>query len=116
MVPVASGVRERFLHEGHALGEAARQRIRVPEMRGREVKEIPHLSPAQLHGALERRNGLGDGALPEGDETQAPIGQHEAGGMIDLAGDPEGLLTVRHRFRELAQFGEAPGDARSRED
>jgi len=116
MVPVASGVRERFLHEGHALGEAARQRIRVPEMRGREVKEIPHLSPAQLHGALERWNGLGDGAPAEGDEAQAPVRPNEAGGMIDLAGDPEGLLAAGQCLHELAQLGEAPGEARSRVD
>src|SRR5262249_47375639 len=36
-------VRERLLHEDHALWEAARQRIRVPEMRGRDVKENPDL-------------------------------------------------------------------------
>ena len=56
-------IRERFLHEGHAFRDAARQRIRVPEVRGRDVKEGPDLGyPAQLDGALERWNGLGDGA------------------------------------------------------
>jgi hypothetical protein len=34
------GVRERLFHEGQALREAARHRIRVPEMRGRDVKVI----------------------------------------------------------------------------
>ena len=50
------GIRKRLLYEDHALLEAARQRIRVPEMRGRDVKEIPHLGhSAHLHGVLERR-------------------------------------------------------------
>ena len=30
--------------------------------------------------------------------------------MIDLAGDPDGLLGARHRLGELAQLGEAPGE------
>jgi len=111
------GVRECLLHEGHALREAARQRIRVPEMRRRDVKVIPYLGrPAQLHGALERRNGLGDSASTEGDEAQVPVGIDEAGGMIDLACDPDGFLTVCHRIHELAQLGEAPGEPRSRGD
>src|SRR6516162_8159818 len=32
-----------LLYDGHALGESARQRIRVPEMRGRDSKEGPYL-------------------------------------------------------------------------
>jgi hypothetical protein len=55
------GVGERLLHKDQALREATRQRKRVPEMRGRDVKMDAHLShPAQLNGALERRNGLRD--------------------------------------------------------
>ena len=58
------GVGERLLHEDHALREAARQRIRVAEMPGRGVKEVPHLGdPAQLDGALEQRDGLEGGRL-----------------------------------------------------
>jgi len=64
------GVCERLLHEDHACLEAAQQRIRVPEMHGRDVKEIRHLGrPAHLDCALEQRNGLGDGAPAEGDES-----------------------------------------------
>ena len=86
-------------------------------MRGRDVKDEPCLGhPAQLDGALERWDGLRDDAPAEGDKAQGPVGEDEAAGLIDLAGDPEGLLTVRHRFRELAQFGEAPGEVRPRDD
>ena len=63
-----------LLYDGHALGESARQRIRVPEMRGRDSKEGPYLGhSAQLDGVLERRNGLSDGAPAEEDEAQAPV-------------------------------------------
>ena len=110
------GVCERLLHEGDALREAARQGIRVTKMRGRDVKERVHLGPAQLDGALQRWNGLGDGAPAEGDEAQAPMGVDEVCGIIDLAGEAERLFDVRYRFRELAQFGEAPGDPPPRAD
>ena len=74
-------VGQRLLHEGHALGEAARQRIRVAEMRGRDVEEDPHRDrPAQLDGALERRDGLREVAAAEGDEPEAPVGEDEAAG------------------------------------
>ena len=69
------GIRERFLHEDHALREAARQHICVPEMRRRDVEEDPQpRRPAQLDSALERRNGLGDSSPAEGNKTQAPVG------------------------------------------
>ena len=91
------GIRKRLLYEDHALLEAARQRIRVPEMRGRDVKEIPHLGhSAHLHGVLERRDGLRDGAPAE-----ASVSVDEIAAIIHLAGDPEDLLTLCHRFREL---------------
>jgi len=68
------GVRERLLHEDHAFGKAARQRIRAPKKRGRDVKKDPNLGdPAQFDGALERLNGLGNGAPAEKDEAQAPV-------------------------------------------
>ena len=77
----------------------------------------PHLRhPAQLDGALERRNGLGNGAPTQGDKTQAPVRVDEAGGMVDLASDPEGLLPLRHCFGELAQLDEAPGELRARDN
>ena len=111
------GIRERLLDKDYALGEAARQRIRVPEMRRCDVRKAPHLGrPAELDGTLERRDSLGDGAPAEGDEAQAPVGEDEAGGLIHLTGDPECLLTVRHRIRELAKLGEAPGQVRARAD
>ena len=112
------GVGERLLQEGHALGEAARQRVRVAEVRGGDVEEDRRRGdPAQLDGALERRDGLREVAAAEGDEPEAPVGDDEAGGMIDLAGDPDGLLGARHRLGELAQLGEAPGEpARAKTD
>src|SRR5579864_1034944 len=107
------GIRERLVHEGYALGEAAQQRIRVPEVRGRNVKENPDLGrPAQLEGALEWRNSLGDGAPAEGDEAEGPVGPDEAVGLIDVAGNPDGVVAVRHRLRELAQLSEIPGEQR----
>jgi hypothetical protein len=36
--------------------------------------------------------------------------------MIDLAGDPEGLLAANRRLGELAQLGEAPCEPTSRCD
>jgi hypothetical protein len=66
-----AGVRERLLDKDYALREAARQRRRLPELRGRDDKEIQHLGrPAQLHGALEGRDGLGDCAPAEVDEAR----------------------------------------------
>ena len=86
-------------------------------MRSCDVKKDPNLGrPAQIYGALEGRNGLADGAPAEGDKAQGPVGEDEAAGLIDLAGDPEGLLGARHRFPELAQLDEAPGEVRSRAD
>lgn len=70
------GVCERLLHEGDALREAARQGIRVTKMRGRDVKDRVHLGPAQLDGALERWNGLGDGAPAEA-ATQGRIPEED---------------------------------------
>ena len=111
------GVCERLLDKDCALGEAARQRIRVPEVRRCDVKKEPHLDrPAQLDGALKRRNSLGDGAPAERGKTQAPVGVDEAARMIGFVGDPEGLLTVCPRFRELAQLGKAPDEPRPRGD
>ena len=86
-------------------------------MRGRDVKEKPYAGHlAQLDGTLKQRNSLGDGTAAEGDDAQAPVGSDEAAGMIDLAGDPESLLAAGHRFRELAQLSEAPGEPHSRAD
>jgi len=75
----------------------------VPGMRRCDVRKAPHLGrPAELDGTLERRDSLGDGAPAEGDEAQGPVGHDKAAGMIDLAVDPDGFLTVCHRFHELA--------------
>ncbi len=86
-------------------------------MRDRDIEEAPRQDdPAQLDGALERWDGLGDVAPAKGYEPQAPVGDDEAEVMVDLAGDPDGLLATRHRLRELAELGEAPGEALPRED
>ena len=109
------GVGQRLLQEGHALGETTGQRVRVAEMRGRDVKKEPRRDdPAELDGALERRDGLPEIAAAEGDEPEAPIGDDEAGRIIDLASDPNGLLGARPRLAELAQLGEAPDEPRER--
>jgi hypothetical protein len=61
------GVGQRLLEEGHALVEAPGQRVRVAEVpRGDVEEERRRRHPAQLDGALERRNGLRDIAAAQG--------------------------------------------------
>jgi hypothetical protein len=104
------GVSQGFFHEGHALGKATRQHIRVPEVPGRDVDEASGLGiPALLEGSLELGEGLGNVALTERHEPEAPVGEDEAVVMIDLAGDAGSLLAAGRRFGELAQLGQAPG-------
>jgi hypothetical protein len=40
------------------------------------------------------------------------MGKDEAGRVIELAGDTEGLLAVRHGLAELAELDEAPDESR----
>src|SRR5262249_33877492 len=101
---------QRLLQEEHALGEAIREGVRVAEMRGGDVEEDQDLGdPAQLDGTLERRDGLYESTAAEGHESEAPVGVDKAGGVVDLASDPDGLFRARHRPGGLAPLGKPPG-------
>ena len=72
-------------------------------MRGRDVQEGRHRDdPAELDGAFQRWDGLHEVAATEGDHPEAPVADDEARRMIDLAGDPAGLVGARLRLREFA--------------
>jgi hypothetical protein len=59
----------------------------------------------------KRRDGLRDVAAAPGHEPNASVAIDKAGRLIEVASDPDGLLAARHRLVELAQLGEAPGQA-----
>jgi hypothetical protein len=78
--------------------------------RGDVEEERRRRHAAQLDGTLERWNGLRDIAAAQGHDPDASIAIDEAGGVIDLASDPDGLLAARRCLAELTQLGETPGE------
>src|SRR5262245_2444478 len=111
------GVVERLLHQSHAFGHVTGKCVCIAEVCSRYIKQAPRLDKtAQLDGALQGSDGLGDVAPADRDESPAPIGEDETMMMVDLAGDLDGLLGSRRRLGELAKLGEAPGESLSGED
>jgi hypothetical protein len=76
----------------HGIGDAPAQRIRRPQGRshlGEPSREVHFLTDA--HGPFELREGPGQVALAEGQQTKPVIGTHKARG-------------VRHRLGNLERF------------
>ncbi len=104
--PSARGELHAFCKKRDRLGEAAGERVRIPELRGdQDQRERDLPEPAEAEGVLESDDGLLEIPLAEVDQAHAEQGVDHRERFV--LGQSDSFLTHGEPLLELARLGQA---------